>query len=124
MSTSEIATVLAWHDALNDHDVDTLLDLCTDDVDLGGADGSHQGKPAVQHWAGSLGATLTVGRTFYRDGTVVAEAELTTPAESGTRTVATAFRVVHDKIATIVRHDTLAEALEQTGMTESDEWTG
>lgn len=124
MSTSEIATVLAWHDALNDHDVDTLLSLCTDDVDLGGADASLQGKPAVQRWAEGLGATLTVGRTYYRDGIVVAEAELTTPVESGAKTVATAFRVVHDRIATIFRHDTLAEALEQTAMNESDEWTG
>ncbi|GAB2933661.1 nuclear transport factor 2 family protein [Rhodococcus aerolatus] len=124
MSTSEIATVLAWHDALNDRDVDTLLDLCTDDVDLGGADASLQGKTAVRRWAEGLGATLTVGRTYYRDGIVVAEAELATPSEPATTTVATAFRVVHDRVATIFRHDSLAEALEQTAMTESDEWTG
>jgi hypothetical protein len=124
MSTSEIATVLAWHDALNERDVDTLLGLCSDDVELAGTDGSHQGKPAVQHWAGSLGATLEVGRTFYRDGAVVAEESETTPAEPGSRTVATAFRVVGDHVVTVVRHRDLAEALEQTGMTESDEWTG
>ena len=28
MTTSEIATVLAWHDALNEHDFDTLLANC------------------------------------------------------------------------------------------------
>lgn len=124
MSTSEIATVLAWHDALNEHDVDTLLSLCTDDVELGGSEGARQGKPALSHWAGSVGATLQVGRTFYRDGTVVAEEEQRTPDATGPTTVASAFRVVHDKVASVFRHDSLAEALEQTGMTESDEWTG
>ena len=33
MSTSEIATVLAWHDALNDRDIDTLVKLSSDDID-------------------------------------------------------------------------------------------
>ena len=124
MSTSEIATVLAWHDALNERDVDTLLALCTDDVEVGGTAGARQGKPALQHWAASHGATLTVGRTFYRDGTVVAQEQETTPDAEGTRDIASAFRVVEDKITAVFRHDTLAEALEQTGMAESDEWTG
>ncbi len=125
MSTSEIATVLAWHDALNDRDVDTLLRLCTDDVEVGGPRGASQGKQALQEWAESAGVTLAVGRTYYRDGTVVAEeqAEWAGDAE-GPATVATAFRVVHDHVASAFRHDSLAEALEQTGMAESDEWTG
>ena len=35
MSTSEIATVLAWHDALNSGDIDTLLSLSSDDIEMG-----------------------------------------------------------------------------------------
>lgn len=124
MSTSEIATVLAWHDALNGRDVDTLLALCTDDVELGGTEGARQGKPALQHWAASHGATLTVGRTFFREGTVVAQEQESTPDRAGSRDIATAFHVADDKISAVFRHDTLAEALEQTGMAESDEWTG
>ena len=124
MSTSEIATVLAWHDALNERDVDTLLALCTEDVELGGTAGARQGKPALQHWAASHGATLTVGRTFVCAGTVVAEEQESTPDAGGSRTVATAFHVAEDRISGVFRHDTLAEALEQTGLSESDEWTG
>ena len=35
MSTSEIATVLAWHDALNTADLDTLVALSSDDIEIG-----------------------------------------------------------------------------------------
>ena len=35
MSTSEIATVLAWHDALSGADLDTLVSLSSDDVEIG-----------------------------------------------------------------------------------------
>ena len=124
MTTSEIATVLAWHDALNSHDVDTLLDLSTDDVEVGGLQGASQGLPALQHWADTAGVTLTAGRSFVHHGTVVVEEEAEWAADPGeAKTVATAFRVVHDKVASVFRHTDLAEAFESTGLSESDEFT-
>ena len=43
MTTSEIATVLAWHDALNEQDFDTLLQVSSEDIEFGDATGACQG---------------------------------------------------------------------------------
>ena len=53
MTTSEIATVLAWHDALNERDFDTLLSLSSDDIEFGDAKGAAQGHDALLDWAQS-----------------------------------------------------------------------
>ena len=53
MTTSEIATVLAWHDALNERDFDTLVELSSDDVEVGDAKGAGQGHDALLEWARS-----------------------------------------------------------------------
>ena len=57
MTTSEIATVLAWHDALNAGDFDTLLQVSSDDIEFGDVNGAGQGHEALREWAGSLGVT-------------------------------------------------------------------
>ena len=51
MSTSEIATVLAWHDALSGADLDTLVALSSDDIEIGDAHGAAQGHTALRAWA-------------------------------------------------------------------------
>ena len=51
MTTSEIATVLAWHDALNASDLDTLVALSSDDIEIGDAHGAAQGHEALRRWA-------------------------------------------------------------------------
>ena len=51
MTTSEIATVLAWHDALNDQNLGTLAQLSSDDIEIGDAHGAAQGREALQQWA-------------------------------------------------------------------------
>jgi ketosteroid isomerase-like protein len=48
MTTSELATVLAWHDALNAADVDTLVALSSDDIEVGDAHGAAQGHAALR----------------------------------------------------------------------------
>jgi hypothetical protein len=119
MSTSEIATVLAWHDALNTQDFDTLVELSTDDIEIGDADGAAQGHAALLEWARSAAVTAEPGRLYVHDGVVVAEQQV---ADDGgaTTTVASAFRVVHDKVASVFRHRDLAAALEATELTEED----
>jgi len=51
MSTSEIATVLAFHDALSTADLDTLVSLASDDIEIGDAHGAAQGHAALREWA-------------------------------------------------------------------------
>lgn len=121
MSTSEVATVLAWHDALNDGDVDTLLELSSDDIELGGPKGASQGLKALREWASTAGVTLTPGRMFAHDGVVVVEQAAVWAAEpDATSTVASAFRVVHDQVTAVFRHPDLESALAATDLSDDD----
>ncbi|BCI51225.1 hypothetical protein NIIDNTM18_05030 [Mycolicibacterium litorale] len=119
MTTSEKATVLAWHDALNARDIDTLLELSTDDIEIGDAGGAAQGHAALADWARALDVNAEPDRIYIRDGVVVVEERITSvTGETGTS--ASAFRVVHDKVTSVFRHPDLASALAATELTESD----
>jgi hypothetical protein len=121
MSTSEIATVLAWHDALSSADLGTLAELSSDDVEIGDAHGAAQGHVALRAWALRTAATIEVGDIYYRDGVVVVEERITPDSDPGSAsTAASAFRVVADHVTAVFRHDDLAAALEATEMTEDD----
>ncbi len=115
-----MATVLAWHDALNAADLDTLVALSSDDIDFGDAHGAGQGHQALRQWAGGAAATAEVGRIYVHDGVVVVEQKINGPQDAGVRTAASAFRVVHDHVTSVFRHDDLASALAATELTEAD----
>lgn len=119
MTTSEKATVLAWHDALNARDLDTLLELSSDDIEIGDAHGAAQGHAALQDWARALDVNAEPGRIYIHDGVVVVEQQITSvTGEIGT--AASAFRVVHDKVTSVFRHSDLASALAATELGEDD----
>lgn len=121
MSTSEIATVLAWYDALSAGDVDTLLSLSSDDIEIGDVNGAAQGHAALRDWAGRTDATIDVGRTYYHDGVVVVEETIAPKSDpAALDTGATAFRVVHDHVTSVFFHDDLAAALAATELTDTD----
>ena len=121
MSTSEIATVLAWHDALSSADLDTLVALSSDDIEIGDAHGAAQGHAALVDWAQRTDSTIEVGDIYYRDGVVVVSETITPRSNPGAvRTAASAFRVVHDDVTAVFRHADLAAALAATEMTADD----
>jgi len=121
MTTSEIATVLAWHDALNEQDLDTLVALSSDDIEVGDANGAAQGHEALREWALSSGVTAEPGRMYVHDGVVVVEERMTSRTDPGSATTAaSAFRVVRDHVTSVFRHDDLASALAATDLTEED----
>ncbi len=121
MTTSEIATVLAWHDALNASDLDTLVALSSDDIDIGDAHGAAQGHAALRKWAAGLTTTAELGRMYVHDGVVVVEQKISTPDDPGaTTTAASAFRIVRDHVTAVFRHDDLASALDATELSEAD----
>ena len=115
MTTSEFATVLAWHDALDTKDIDTLLQLSTEDIDVGDAQGAAQGLTALREWAQGFPTSVTVGKTYVHGGVVVVEQTL-----GDGSTCASAFRVIHDKVVSVFRHDDLPGALAATQLTEDD----
>ena len=121
MTTSEIATVLAWHDALDASDIDTLVALSSDDIEVGDAQGAAQGHAALREWASTHPRKVEVGRMYVHDGVVVVEQKLSTPDNSSAvTTAASAFRVVPDHVTSVFRHDDLASALDATELTEAD----
>jgi hypothetical protein len=119
MSTSEIATVLAFHDALSNADVGTLVSLASSDIEIGDAGAAAQGHAALRDWARRTDATVDVGDIYYRDGVVVVE-ETITSGIGEVSTAASAFRVVHDHVTSVFRHDSLAAALAATELTDED----
>lgn len=121
MTVSETATVLAWHDALTAADLDTLLSLSSDDIEFGDTHGAAQGHTALRRWACGLTTKAELGKMYVHDGVVVVEQELSRPGDpAGATTAASAFRVVHDHVTSIFRHDDLASALAATELTEAD----
>ncbi|OBK97966.1 nuclear transport factor 2 family protein [Mycobacterium sp. 1165178.9] len=120
MTTSEIATVLAWHDALNSADLATLESLSSDDIEMGDAHGAMQGHEALRNWATSHRETTQLGQMYVHDGVVVAEQKQSSSDGPGAATSALAFRVVRDHVTSVFRHDSLATALAATELTESD----
>ena len=110
--------VLAWHDALNEQDLDTLVALSSDDIDVGDANGAVQGHAALREWARRAGAKAEPGRMYVHDGVVVVEQNVV--SEAGPRAEASAFRVVRDHVTSVFRHDDLASALAATELTEKD----
>ncbi len=119
MTTSELATVLAWHDALNAADIDTLLSLSSDDIEIGDAHGAAQGHAALRDWARALDVKVEPGRMYVRDGVVVVEQQTVSVTGEPGR-AATAFRVVHDHVTSMFRHDDLEAALAATELSEAD----
>lgn len=120
MTTSEIATVLAWHDALNSSDLATLESLSSDDIEMGDAHGAAQGHQALRNWAASHRETTQLGQMYVHDGVVVAEHKQSSSEGPGAASTALAFRVVRDHVTSVFRHDSLAAALAATELTESD----
>jgi ketosteroid isomerase-like protein len=121
MTTSEIATVLAWHDALNATDIDTLMALSSDDIEVGDAHGAAQGQAALRDWASAHPPQAEVGRIYVHDGVVVVEQNIGNADGSGASvTVASAFRVVNDHVTSVFRHHDLASALAATELTNAD----
>jgi len=121
MTISEIATVLAWHDALNASDIDTLVALSSDDIEVGDAHGAGQGHEALRKWAAATKVTADPGRMYVHDGVVVVEQKISSPDNpDASTTAASAFRVVHDHVTSVFRHADLAAALAATELTEAD----
>jgi ketosteroid isomerase-like protein len=121
MTTSEIATVLAWHDALNTADIDTLVSLSSDDIEVGDAHGAGQGHEALGTWAAARSRNAEPGRIFVHDGIVVVEQKTDSRDDAPPKTAAAwAFRVVHDHVTSVFRHDDLQSALAATELTETD----
>lgn len=113
--------MLAWHDALNASDIETLVTLSSDDIEIGDAHAAAQGHDALRKWASSVTTTAELGLMYVHDGVVVVEQAITGRDDPGAvTTAASAFRVVKDHVTAVFRHDDLASALAATELTDDD----
>ena len=119
----DIATLQAWHDALNRGDLGLLLTLMHDDVEFGGPRGSGRGAGMVRDWAERSGIRLIPDRWFRRgDVVVVAHRAQWPDPDTGALTppddIASNFEVRDGLVQRVVRYGSLQEALAAAGIDE------
>ena len=121
--TPEIQIVIAWHDALNEGDVERLVALSHPDVEVGGPRGSAHGAQILREWVARANIRLEPGRTFDEASTVVVEqgAEWQSTVPGGVQTVASVFVVSDGLVASVVRYPDLASALQAANLDASRE---
>ena len=121
----ELRAVAEWHEALNAGNVDRLVELSHPDIEMGGPRGTVYGTQVLREWVDRAGIRLVPWRVFHASDTVVVEQEASwASAETGettpVQTVASVFVVREGRVASVVRHDSLAGALISAGLDESN----
>jgi hypothetical protein len=125
MDDNDGTLIAAWHDALNAGDVDRLVSLSSSEVEIVGPRGTGRGSQLLRDWVTRSGIRLELRRLFGRDAAIVAE-ELAEwrSTETGEivdrQELATIFRVEDGRVAYIDRRPSLADALQLSGLSESD----
>lgn len=118
--------VADWHTALNEGQVESLVEKVRPDVEVGGPRGKTQGAEVVREWFGRANVRLWPLRYFVREVAVVVEekgewVEPATGQVTGSQTVASFFTVREGLIASILRFDSLEIALKEAGLGWQDE---
>jgi hypothetical protein len=124
---SAVEIVLAWHEALNSHDVDRLIELSSRDVEVGGPRGASRGRKALREWVDRAQIHLVVRSTReVGDGMVVAEEDASWHLQAGSdrstapMRVASVFLVADGRVASVTRWDSLDAALASVDATRQD----
>jgi ketosteroid isomerase-like protein len=119
----EIQTVIAWHDALNDGDVERLVALSHPEIEVGGPRGSAHGAQILREWVDRANIRLEPGRKFYEANTVVVEegAEWQSAEPGNVQRVASVFVVNNGLVTSVVRYPDLESALRAANLDVSHE---
>lgn len=125
MGAPDVATVIAWHEALNAGDIDGLLALSSDDIEVGGPRGAGRGAHLLRDWVGRADIRLTPRRVFHRAGTVVVEESARwrspeTEQMTEPQGAASVFRVHDGRVTRVVRYPDVISALQAAGLDDAD----
>jgi ketosteroid isomerase-like protein len=100
-----------------------MVGLCSEDVDLGGPEGSGSGHALLREWFERSGLTLDLGAFLQRGEVVVVSQEAQWSSGAGgsaeIETVASVFRVRGGRIVSIHRFDDIDQALVAGGITHN-----
>jgi hypothetical protein len=92
-------------------------------MEVGGPRGSGRGAALLREWVARAAIQLEPERTYGRDGTIVV-AQVARWASDGVvgepQAVASVFRVREGCVASMIRFDDVAAALEAAGLDEAD----
>ena len=122
MPETPLAVVAQWQDAANTQDVAQLLDLSSPDIEVVGPPGSGRGHEALKDWVPRAGLPAEPLRTFARANAVVVEQRASWGTDtSDAQIVASAFEVEDGRVVRVARYEALVEALEASGLSDSDE---
>jgi ketosteroid isomerase-like protein len=116
LTASEVCVVAAWHEALNDGDVEGVAELSHPDVEVGGPRGSGRGAQLLRDWVLKASIHLEPRRIFHQGATVIVEQEAVwrspdTGETTDRQTVASIFVVLDGLVTRVSRHPDLADAL-------------
>ena len=122
---SVVDLINAWTAAVTEGDEVTAVSLSDPEVVLVGPKGRATGHQTLREWVGNAGIVLENQRFFGRGEAVVAAQVARWPKHEGTDgaepvPVATAFRVSDGRITRVARHDNLADALADAGLSPAD----
>src|SRR5262245_52231941 len=121
------AVVQAWLAAVNARDVPGVMACSSGDIEVCGPRGVTRGQPQLRDWVERTGVHLETERTFAR-GEIVVVAQQATWRDQAGMTIASGplahrFTVSDERVVLIARHEHLADALKEAGLTEADEVT-
>ncbi|HEY6540075.1 MAG TPA: nuclear transport factor 2 family protein [Ktedonobacteraceae bacterium] len=124
--SSPLAVVQAWQDAANHQNSDRLVELSAPDIEVIGPRGSGYGHQLLQEWLARAGLHLTTLRAFVRNDVVVLAQRgvwrsLETREVTGSRDLASRFRVEDQRVVQFARYDNLDTALDEAGLNYEDE---
>ena len=125
-NSSPVATVQAWLDAANAHDIERLVALSDPNIELVGPRGSAFGHQLLRDWLARAGLHLETLRIFARDDVVVVAQHgvwrsIETGEVTGERDIASRFHVAGQHVARFSRYDDLNDALAEAGLTSAVE---
>lgn len=113
-----LSVVRAWQAAVTAGDLDAALSLSAPDVLVGGPRGSGRGHQLVRDWVARTGIALEEVALYPANGCIIAEQRATWNLPDGsasTRVIGTVFRVVNGLVASVVRYDSVDDALAALG---------
>jgi hypothetical protein len=118
--------VRLWLDAVNQRDVERVLELSDTHIEIAGPRGTGHGHALLLDWLNHARISLESLRTFSKGDSVVATQHgiwrsPETGAVIGEAEVASHFRVADGRVIRYARYDSLDVALEQARLTCSDE---
>lgn len=122
-----VATVEAWHAAVNEQDRERLLALSAGDIEIVGPRGSGFGHQLLSDWLERAGLSIETRRIFARGDSVVAEQHgvwrSPQTGEVGEASIASHFRVAGGRVSYFARYDSLEAALGAAGLSAADQIT-